>query len=173
MAQIIFGPNTAPTEPNLDVNFTELYETILRSVLPSASGPLTVTNFLAAGRFASGDTGNQTTVINNYLDTTTIEMMAGSSSTYTSGVVFAARSAVVRPGTVRVVTYGVERAFWDWNGNYGIGVTSFGTSAAKVLGLANATAPSTSPAGMGQLYVQAGALKFRGSSGTVTTIAPA
>jgi hypothetical protein len=58
-------------------------------------------------------------------------------------------------------------------GNVGVGVTTFGTSAAKVLGLANATAPSTSPAGMGQLYVESGALKFRGSSGTITTIAAA
>ena len=58
-------------------------------------------------------------------------------------------------------------------GNLGIGVGTFGTSADKVLGLANATAPTTSPAGMGQLYVEAGALKYRGSSGTVTTIANA
>ena len=61
----------------------------------------------------------------------------------------------------------------DASGNLGIGVSSFGTSADKVLGLANATAPSTSPAGMGQLYVESGALKFRGSSGTITTIAAA
>jgi hypothetical protein len=59
------------------------------------------------------------------------------------------------------------------DGNVGVGVSTFGTSAAKVLGLANATAPSTSPAGMGQLYVEAGALKYRGSSGTITTIANA
>jgi hypothetical protein len=58
-------------------------------------------------------------------------------------------------------------------GNIGIGVTAFGTSAAKVLGIANGTAPSSSPAGMGQLYVESGALKYRGSSGTVTTIANA
>jgi hypothetical protein len=61
----------------------------------------------------------------------------------------------------------------DTSGNVGVGVTTFGTSAAKVLGLANATAPTTSPAGMGQLYVEAGALKYRGSSGTVTTLANA
>jgi hypothetical protein len=61
----------------------------------------------------------------------------------------------------------------DASGNVGVGVSTFGTSAAKVLGLADATAPSTSPAGMGQLYVEAGALKYRGSSGTVTTIANA
>jgi hypothetical protein len=61
----------------------------------------------------------------------------------------------------------------DTSGNLGIGTTTFGTSAAKVIGIANGTAPTTSPAGMGQLYVEGGALKYRGSSGTVTTIANA
>lgn len=59
------------------------------------------------------------------------------------------------------------------DGSIGIGTTSFGTSAAKVVGIANGTAPTASPAGMGQLYVEAGALKYRGSSGTVTVLAPA
>jgi len=61
----------------------------------------------------------------------------------------------------------------DNNGNLGIGTTSFGTSAVGVIGIANGTAPTTSPGGMGQLYVEGGALKYRGSSGTVTTIANA
>jgi hypothetical protein len=61
----------------------------------------------------------------------------------------------------------------DTGGNVGVGVSAFGTSAAKVIGIANGTAPSTSPASMGQLYVESGALKYRGSSGTVTTIAVA
>ena len=55
--------------------------------------------------------------------------------------------------------------------NVGIGQATFGTSSKFVLAMANATAPTTSPAGCGQLYVESGALKFRGSSGTVTTIA--
>ena len=59
-------------------------------------------------------------------------------------------------------------------GNFGFGsVSSFGTSAVNVIGIANGTAPTTSPAGIGQLYVEAGALKYRGSSGTVTTLGPA
>ncbi len=66
-----------------------------------------------------------------------------------------------------------ERARIDASGNLGLGVSAFGTSAAKIIGIANGTAPTTSPAGMGQLYVEGGALKFRGSSGTVTTIANA
>lgn len=40
--------------------------------------------------------------------------------------------------------------------------------------IANATtAPTTDPAGGGILYCESGALKFRGSSGTVTTLGPA
>jgi hypothetical protein len=66
-----------------------------------------------------------------------------------------------------------ERMRIDNAGNVGVGTSSFGTSAAGVIGIANGTAPTTSPAGMGQLYVEGGALKYRGSSGTVTTIANA
>jgi hypothetical protein len=40
------------------------------------------------------------------------------------------------------------------------------------MAIANATvAPSVNPAGGGILYVEDGALKYRGSKGTVTTIA--
>lgn len=56
-------------------------------------------------------------------------------------------------------------------GNLGIGMTSFGSGASRVLAIGNSSAPTTSPAGGGQLYVEAGALKYRGSSGTVTTLA--
>jgi hypothetical protein len=43
-----------------------------------------------------------------------------------------------------------------------------------VIAIANASvAPSVSPAGGGILYVEGGALKYRGSNGTVTVIAPA
>ena len=45
---------------------------------------------------------------------------------------------------------------------------------AGVIGIANAvTVPNANPTGGGVLYVEAGALKYRGSSGTVTTIANA
>lgn len=44
----------------------------------------------------------------------------------------------------------------------------------KVINIGNCTtAPTTNPTGGGILYVEAGALKYRGTSGTVTTIAPA
>lgn len=54
------------------------------------------------------------------------------------------------------------------------GAGSFGGATGTAIFLANVTsAPSTNPTGGGILYTQAGALKYRGSSGTVTTIAAA
>jgi hypothetical protein len=61
----------------------------------------------------------------------------------------------------------------DTSGNLGLGTSTFGTSAAGVLAIANGTAPTSSPTGVGQLYVKSGALMYRGGSGTSTTIAVA
>lgn len=62
----------------------------------------------------------------------------------------------------------------DQGGQIGIGGMSYGSGAGAVIFIANATtAPTTNPSGGGVLYVEGGALKFRGSSGTVSTIAPA
>jgi hypothetical protein len=60
----------------------------------------------------------------------------------------------------------------DALGNLLVGLTTAGTTAAKTIQIANGTAPTANVTG-GQLYVEAGALKYRGSSGTVTTIANA
>ena len=60
----------------------------------------------------------------------------------------------------------------DASGNLLVGLTAAGTTAAKTIQIANGTAPTANVTG-GQLYVEAGALKYRGSSGTVTTIANA
>jgi hypothetical protein len=51
--------------------------------------------------------------------------------------------------------------------------TKFTIRSDAVLLLANATAPASNPTGGGYLYVESGALKYRGSSGTITTIANA
>ena len=61
----------------------------------------------------------------------------------------------------------------DRNLAIGTGSGSFG-SGEGVIFINNAnTVPTTNPTGGGILYVQSGALKYRGSSGTVTTIANA
>lgn len=66
-----------------------------------------------------------------------------------------------------------QRTLIDLDGNHGLNTTQFG-SGVKVIGIANATtAPTTNPSGGGVLYCDAGALKFRGSSGTVTTLGAA
>jgi hypothetical protein len=70
---------------------------------------------------------------------------------------------------IRFNTNSTER-FRIQGSNIGFNATSWGTSAAGVIGIGNGTAPSTSPAGMGQLYVESGALKYRGSSGTITVL---
>ncbi len=57
---------------------------------------------------------------------------------------------------------------------YLFGTTPSIGGGSRVLGIANAaTVPSSNPSGGGVLYAEAGALKWRGSSGTVTTIAAA
>lgn len=59
-------------------------------------------------------------------------------------------------------------------GNLGINTTAQFGGGVKVIGIGNAgTNPSTNPTGGGVLYVDAGALKYRGSSGTVTTLGAA
>ena len=59
-------------------------------------------------------------------------------------------------------------------GNIALGVsTSFGGGSRVVAIREAATVPTTNPVGNGILYVEAGALKYRGTSGTVTTIANA
>ena len=60
----------------------------------------------------------------------------------------------------------------DTSGNVCIGVFTAGTTATKTLQIANGTAPTANITG-GQLYVEAGALKYRGSSGTITTLGTA
>ena len=58
-------------------------------------------------------------------------------------------------------------------GSLRLGTTDTG-GGANVIGVKNATTvPTTNPVNGGVLYVEAGALKYRGSSGTVTTLAPA
>jgi hypothetical protein len=59
-------------------------------------------------------------------------------------------------------------------GNVGVRTTSQFGGGRGVVAIANATlAPPANPAGGGILYVEDGALKYRGSNGTVTVIAAA
>lgn len=78
--------------------------------------------------------------------------------------------------SMQLVTDGIARAIFEgttYNTTLLANAGSYG-SGSGVLFLGNATTvPTTNPTGGGILYVEAGALKYRGSSGTVTTIANA
>jgi hypothetical protein len=70
----------------------------------------------------------------------------------------------------------VFRALSYFTSTMQIGSTSaqVGGGGSGCIGIANrGTAPSTNPTGGGVMYAESGALKWRGSSGTVTTIAVA
>ncbi len=70
-------------------------------------------------------------------------------------------------------TSGSIRLTIDNDGNMGLGGADFG-GGKGVFEIHNAaTVPSGDPPTGGILYVEAGALKFHGSAGTITTIAPA
>jgi hypothetical protein len=73
---------------------------------------------------------------------------------------------------VAITTFSSAAMTLDASGNLLVGLTAAGTTAAKTIQIANGTAPTANVTG-GQLYVEAGALKYRGSSGTITTLANA
>jgi len=71
-------------------------------------------------------------------------------------------------------TAGAEFLRIDADANFGFGASGSFGGGKKTFFFANATTlPTTNPTGGGVLYVDAGALKYRGTSGTVTTIANA
>lgn len=70
-------------------------------------------------------------------------------------------------------TGGAVRFVIDTSGNIGLGGVPSAGGGAKVLFIPDGTPPGSNPTGGGILYVESGALKYRGSGGTVTTLAPA
>jgi hypothetical protein len=111
------------------------------------------------------------TTLNTALDALDTEKAPKASPTFTGTVVLPATTSV---GNVSAA----ELAYVD-------GVTSaiqtqINTKAPTaaptftgVVSLTNTTAPIANLVGGGLLYVESGALKYRGSSGTITTIGPA
>jgi len=105
----------------------------------------------------------------------------------TEGFVLVATVSAATPGTQLITTggyeilvgatiggFGTSALRITSTGNLGIGTTDQFGGGVRVVGLANATTlPTTNPTGGGVLYSEGGALKWRGSSGTVTTIAAA
>jgi hypothetical protein len=59
------------------------------------------------------------------------------------------------------------------SGNIVAGNMAIATSSVSTIHISNGTIPSANPTGGGVVYVEAGALKYRGSSGTITTLGAA
>lgn len=77
-------------------------------------------------------------------------------------------------GWISFYTADAGRFYITNTGNFGFWTQDQFGAGERVLGIQNcATVPGANPTGGGVLYVQAGALKYRGSSGTVTNIANA
>ena len=82
------------------------------------------------------------------------------------------RSTGIAAGSTIVTP--ITQLMLESSGNIGLNATTFGSGTGGVIAIGNRTAaPTASLATGGLLYVEAGALKYRGSSGTVTTIAAA
>lgn len=146
----------------------------VHAVSPTAAGLFSVTNGIFMAREVGGSAANNTIEFN-------VRPSSGKSGyiTFTEDVV-ADRWAIGianGSGNLRFLSgsiTGTERMTITNTGNLGIGTTDQFGSGVKVVGIANATTvPTTNPTGGGVLYVEGGALKYRGSSGTVTTIAAA
>lgn len=102
----------------------------------------------------------------------TVPIRFGSSANWFSGVDTGIRRSAAGLIAIDNATAGTFRdlVLRDLRVN---GMSSLGGGVGQIA-IANATTvPTTNPTGGGLLYVEAGALKYRGSSGTVTTIAPA
>lgn len=161
------GPITSSGNATAIASQTGTGTTFVMDTSPTINTGLTV-NGASGFQLTVNSTGNAAFLLNGFAGGSAAEMsfgVAGSRVWHTG---------LQGDGTFAFVQSGVAVRFTiDANGNHGFNYSTFGTSAVAVIGIGNATAPSTSPAGGGQLYVLAGALKFRGSAGTVTAIAPA
>jgi len=80
-------------------------------------------------------------------------------------------TGIARAGSnsLALITGGTARVIVENSGNILIGVAAAGASAQRSINIADGVAPTGNIAG-GILYVESGALKYRGSSGTVTTL---
>ena len=105
-------------------------------------------------------------------DSTTCITGCNSSTGNSYGATASMFTGTVSSHDLNLVTNNSNRVTVSNTGNIGINGTSF-ASGVKVMFIADGTAPSGTPTGGGVLYVESGALKYKGSSGTVTTIAVA
>jgi hypothetical protein len=118
------------------------------------------------------ETGSNKLYISN--TSTSSPLIGGDFSAKTLTVAGNATITSQATGAVGLIIKGIASQTADlqqWQDNTGTVLAAINSAGQTTL--FNSTAPSASVSGGGILYVESGALKYRGSSGTVTTIAPA
>jgi hypothetical protein len=156
--------NTATT------SFTQRFQSLSTTAQPNAIFFKYIANATGPDITFGKSRGTTATAVDAVQNGDTLAALAFGGTDGTSFITPAAINAVV-DGVVS--TGNIPTALYFATGSSSGGGTRLAISSAGILSISNATAPVTSPAGLGQLYVEAGALKYRGSSGTVTTIAAA
>lgn len=189
-----WGPGTAGVDVNLYRSATNILAT--DDLFQAVGVTSTTTGGTAAGTFATSADGTAslgTVVINPFstakraldirlaadsVSRLRVDFSQGSGAgTLVFGDGTTADVSLYRTSTTTLRTTGSFTIDLDLrtvrNAQFGSATLSVG-GGTGVIGITNASVvPTTNPSGGGVMYVEAGALKFRGSSGTVTTLAPA
>lgn len=110
---------------------------------------------------------------------TVIDNLFWSSTTgWTTSTIINNVSDLAESYQIRVTGYGDDSRIgtaqknFMFDGNLGIGHTVF-ADGDKVIGMVNTTTPSGTPTGGGVIFVEAGALKYKGAAGSVTVLGAA
>jgi hypothetical protein len=158
-AQRKYGIGTAPSLNDALVVFDSTTTTVERMRITSA-GDVGIGTTAPAGKLhVNGQTYIQGTVSGGVASSTLIGNNAGQAQIWALG-----------PDTSTRGTFAFVLGASNLTSSY----TAFSVDASANIEIRNTlSAPTTNPTGGGVLYVEAGALKYRGSSGTVTTIANA
>jgi hypothetical protein len=129
-------------------------------------------NGAASGSLVSDISGNFGLAQNAYFNGAWLYQSNGTASLFSQAASGGFNFYTAPSGTAGDAITFTQALTLNADGSLLLGGTS--TPGAKVLFIANATTvPASNPSGGGVLYVEGGALKYRGSSGTVTTIANA
>lgn len=143
--------------------------------------PLMKTTVLSAETAVSGDltlTSSHDVVINPTNNTvisgSTLSVIADSIDTNCNGQINLLGSPIVLNSTQDVTVNSDNDITLIAGGNIGLGAGASAGGGVLCIFIPNrTTAPTTNPTAGGILYVESGALKYRGSSGTITVIANA
>ncbi len=134
------------------------------------------TSISAGGTFSTTSVGNTASSNNAFVALNTTGLVLSRNVADANPAVILQQQSATSTGDILQLKNSTATAVFSvgQSGNVGIGASAAFGSGIGVIGIKTATTlPTTNPTGGGILYVDAGVLKYRGSAGTVTTIAAA